>query len=89
MPSSSILAVGDELLAGFTLDTNSHWLAERLRLLGHPLKRMTIVHDRQADIVEALRRAIELRPEASRWARGDEDLAALRGNAEFEALVER
>jgi molybdopterin-biosynthesis enzyme MoeA-like protein len=50
------VAVGDELLAGFTLDTNSHWLAERLRLLGFPLKRMTTVQDRQTDIVEALRR---------------------------------
>ncbi len=54
--ASSIIAVGDELLAGFTLDTNSNWLAERLRLLGAPLKRITTVHDRQADIVEAVRR---------------------------------
>ena len=55
MPSS-IIAVGDELLAGFTLDTNSHWLAERLRLLGHPLKRVSTVRDRPDEIVEALRR---------------------------------
>jgi len=34
--ASSIVAIGDELLAGFTLDTNSHWLAERLRILGYP-----------------------------------------------------
>jgi len=53
------VAVGDELLAGFTLDTNSHWLAERLRLLGYPLQRMTTVRDRQADIVEALRRDLD------------------------------
>ncbi|HEY8642965.1 MAG TPA: molybdopterin-binding protein [Candidatus Dormibacteraeota bacterium] len=59
MPSSSIVAVGDELLAGFTLDTNSHWLAERLRLLGHPLKRITTVKDRGGDIVEALRRDLD------------------------------
>jgi molybdenum cofactor synthesis domain-containing protein len=50
------VAIGDELLNGFTLDTNSHWLAERLRLLGVPLKRLTTVRDRQADIVEAVRR---------------------------------
>jgi len=54
--ASSIIAIGDELLAGFTLDTNSHWLAERLRLLGYPLKRMTTVRDRPAEIVEAVRR---------------------------------
>ena len=54
--SSAILAVGDELVGGFVLDTNSHWLAERLRLLGHPVKRITAVRDRQEEIVEALRR---------------------------------
>ena len=29
--AATIVAIGDELLAGFTLDTNSHWIAERLR----------------------------------------------------------
>ena len=55
MPST-IIAIGDELLAGFTLDTNSHWMAQRLRLLGYPLKRVTVVRDRQDDIVAQLRR---------------------------------
>lgn len=54
--ASTIIAIGEELLAGFTLDTNSHWLAERLRALGFPLKRITVVGDRQDDIVEQLRR---------------------------------
>src|SRR6202011_4798234 len=54
--ASTVIAVGDEVLAGFQLDTNSHWLAERLRLLGFPVKRMTVVKDRQQDIVEQLRR---------------------------------
>ena len=54
--ASSVIAVGDELLAGFQQDTNSHWLAERLRLLGFPLKRITIVGDRTEDVVEQLRR---------------------------------
>jgi tetratricopeptide (TPR) repeat protein len=35
----------------------------------------------------ALRRAIELRPEAVDWARGDADLASLRGDAGFERLI--
>ncbi len=55
MPST-VIAIGDELLAGFTLDTNSHWLAEQLRLLGFPLKRVTLVRDRQDEIVEQVRR---------------------------------
>lgn len=54
--ASTIIAIGDELLAGFTLDTNSHWLAEQLRLLGFPLKRVTVVRDRQEEIVEQIRR---------------------------------
>jgi nicotinamide-nucleotide amidase len=54
--ASSVIAVGDEVLAGFQLDTNSHWLAERLRLLGFPVKRITVVKDRQADIVEQIQR---------------------------------
>jgi molybdopterin-biosynthesis enzyme MoeA-like protein len=54
--ASTVVAVGDELLAGFQQDTNSHWLAERLRLLGYPLKRITIVRDRQQEIAEQLRR---------------------------------
>ena len=30
MPDSSIITVGNELLSGFTQDTNSSWLAARL-----------------------------------------------------------
>jgi molybdenum cofactor synthesis domain-containing protein len=54
--ASAIIPIGDELLAGFTLDTNSHWLAEQLRLLGFPVKRITTVRDRQDEIVEQIRR---------------------------------
>lgn len=54
--ASTIIAIGDELLSGFTQDTNSHWLAERLRVLGFPLKRITVVRDRHDEIVEQLRR---------------------------------
>lgn len=37
--------------------------------------------------LRALRRAIELRPAAAGWARGDEDLAALRERPEFAELI--
>jgi len=56
--ASSILAIGDELVGGFTLDTNSHWLTERLRLLGYPVKRVTQIRDRPHEIVEQLRREL-------------------------------
>jgi nicotinamide-nucleotide amidase len=56
VPTSSIVAIGDELVGGFTLDTNSHWLAERLRTLGYPAKRITAIRDRPQEIVEQVRR---------------------------------
>jgi nicotinamide-nucleotide amidase len=55
MATSSIVAIGDELVGGFTLDTNSHWLAERLRLLGFPVKRVTQIRDRPQEIVDQVR----------------------------------
>lgn len=36
-----------------------------------------------------LRTAIELRPEAAQWARGDEDLVSLRADPRFSELVDR
>lgn len=59
MPTSSIVAIGDELVSGFTLDTNSHWMAERLRILGYPVKRITQVRDRPSEIIEQVRRELE------------------------------
>ncbi len=55
---SSIVAVGDELVGGFTLDTNSHWMAERLRLLGYPVKRVTQIRDKPAEIIEQTHREL-------------------------------
>ncbi len=53
------MAIGDELVGGFTLDTNSHWMAERLRLLGYPVKRVTQIRDKPAEIVETVRRELD------------------------------
>ena len=59
MPTSCIVAIGDELVGGFTLDTNSHWMAERLRLLGYPVKRVTQIRDRPDEIVAQVHRELE------------------------------
>jgi molybdenum cofactor synthesis domain-containing protein len=56
--TAAIIAIGDELLSGYTLDTNSNWIAQRLRALGIPLKRTTQVRDRQAEIVDQVRREL-------------------------------
>ena len=58
MSLSSIVAIGDELVGGFTLDTNSHWMTERLRLLGFPVKRVTQIRDRPDEIVAQVHREL-------------------------------
>jgi nicotinamide-nucleotide amidase len=58
MAASSVVAIGDELVGGFTLDSNSHWLAERLRLLGYPVKRITVIRDRPQEIVDQIKREL-------------------------------
>ena len=59
MASSSIVAIGDELVGGFTLDTNSSWLAERLRILGYPVKRISAIRDHPHEIVEQVQRELD------------------------------
>lgn len=50
----SILVIGDEILGGFVVDTNSGWLAQRLQSLGIPLDRVVTVPDDRDAISEAL-----------------------------------
>ena len=52
------MAIGDELVGGFTLDTNSHWIAERLRIMGYPVKRVSQIRDRPAEIVDQVHREL-------------------------------
>jgi nicotinamide-nucleotide amidase len=65
VPESSIIVVGNELLRGFTVDTNSNWLAGRLYASGFPVRIITTVGDVDADIVEAIHDHAR-RPELSR-----------------------
>jgi len=44
-PTAEILVVGNELLNGTTLDTNSHWISEQLTALGVKVARKTTVRD--------------------------------------------
>ncbi|HEY6379637.1 MAG TPA: molybdopterin-binding protein [Candidatus Dormibacteraeota bacterium] len=52
-----LIAVGDEVLGGIIVDTNSHWLARRLREAGFAVRRIEVVGDVIADIAAAVRRA--------------------------------
>jgi nicotinamide-nucleotide amidase len=53
-----ILAIGNELLAGDVLDTNSHWLCRQLAGRGAHVSRMATLPDDAATIGEALRPAL-------------------------------
>jgi len=52
-----LIAVGDELLSGHTLDTNSNLLAKALFAAGHPVRRVEVVGDDSDAIIAAVRRA--------------------------------
>lgn len=53
--TAGVLVIGNEILGGHTQDTNSHWLANRLRELGIELKRISVVGDTVEEIVHELR----------------------------------
>lgn len=54
MLEASMVVVGDEILGGFVTDTNSPWIADRLRAHGIPLTRVHVVPDELEAIDEAL-----------------------------------
>ena len=54
---AEIITIGDELLIGQVVDTNSAWLAERLNEQGIELYQITSVHDDRTHIVNALNEA--------------------------------
>jgi molybdenum cofactor synthesis domain-containing protein len=51
---ASMVVVGDEILGGYVTDTNSSWLADRLREHGVPFTRIHVVPDDPTAIDEAL-----------------------------------
>lgn len=51
---AEIITIGDELLIGQVVDTNSAWLGQQLSLNGIRVKQITSVSDEPAHIVEAL-----------------------------------
>jgi nicotinamide-nucleotide amidase len=62
-PIFEIVAIGNELLIGKTLDTNSHWLAVQISRVGGVLRRVTIVRDRRDEIGNAVGNALSRRPD--------------------------
>ena len=53
-----LVTIGDELLLGFTIDTNAAYIARALGEIGFELARRTTVGDRAGDIASAVREAL-------------------------------
>jgi len=57
--NAEIITVGDELLLGQTVDTNSAWMGKTLALSGVAVKRITSISDEPIALVEALDLALK------------------------------
>ncbi|MEQ9307275.1 MAG: competence/damage-inducible protein A, partial [Marinoscillum sp.] len=55
MPTyAEIISIGDEILYGQTLDTNSHWMNGQLDVIGIKVKRKVTIGDTREEILSAL-----------------------------------
>jgi nicotinamide-nucleotide amidase len=58
MSQVEIITIGDEILIGQIVDTNSAWMAEKMNLAGFGVSQITSVHDDSSHIVDALTDAL-------------------------------
>jgi nicotinamide-nucleotide amidase len=56
---AEIITIGDEILIGQIIDTNSAWIAEQFNLNGIEIYQITSVHDDHVHILEAIKKAEE------------------------------
>lgn len=56
---AEIITIGDEILIGQIVDTNSAWIAEQFNLNGIEIYQITSVHDDHNHIMEAMKKAEE------------------------------
>lgn len=56
---AEIITIGDELLIGQVIDTNSAWIAQQLNLIGIAVKQITTVSDNKEDILKTLKESSE------------------------------
>jgi len=59
MTLASILTIGNELLSGFTVDTNSAWIAQQLNGIGMTVRRRIALPDVAEDITQTLQSELE------------------------------
>jgi len=58
MNSVEIITIGDEILIGQTVDTNSAWIGTELNLMGLRINRITSISDNRDEIISALNEAL-------------------------------
>ena len=56
---AEIITIGDELLIGQVIDTNSAWMAEQLNMIGIKVHQITSISDNQDHILTTLKEASE------------------------------
>ena len=61
-PHVEIISVGNELLIGKIVNTNSYWIAKRVTTLGMKVRRITTVGDDVEEISNAIQEALQRRP---------------------------
>lgn len=54
---AELISIGDEILYGQTLDTNSHWISARLDEIGIKVKRKITIGDQRDEILSSLKDA--------------------------------
>lgn len=57
--TAEIITIGDEILIGQIIDSNSAWMAQQLNFIGIKVNQITSVSDSEAHIMEALDAAIK------------------------------
>lgn len=57
--TAEIITIGDEILIGQIIDSNSAWMAQQLNFIGIKVKQITSVSDSETHITEALDAAIK------------------------------
>ena len=57
-----ILSVGNELLSGITINTNAHWISQKITEVGGFVKRITVIRDDINEISLAIKESIARKP---------------------------
>ena len=56
---AEVITIGDELLIGQVVDTNSAWMGQELNKIGIEVLRIVSIRDREEEIMEAVDNAMK------------------------------